>query len=72
MFLHGNAKPHSFLDKSGDIVLKNDPTTKTLDQVDSRRRGFLRELLTGGAAVAVLPAMTTVAFAQDAGKGKGN
>jgi len=34
----------------------------TLEQVDSQRRGFLRELLAGGAAVAALPVMTTVAL----------
>jgi|GEM_PF-2377187 hypothetical protein len=56
--------------------MNNDPVETTLEQVDSQRRGFLRELLAGGAAVAALPVMTTVALGapedqQGAGKGKG-
>ena len=47
-------------------------TTDALELVDARRRKFLRGMLAGGAAVAALPAMSTVALAQvGGGKGKG-
>lgn len=54
----------------------NDETIAALQQVDSRRRGFLSKLLVGGAALVALPAMSTVALGQDetdgaAGKGGG-
>ena len=56
--------------------MSNELVTAALEQVDSQRRGFLRDLLACGAAVAALPVMTTVAFAAPgdqpgAGKGKG-
>jgi hypothetical protein len=52
----------------------NDATASALEHVDVGRRGFLRKLLAGGAAVAALPATSTVVFGkgqQGAGKGKG-
>lgn len=55
----------------------NDVSDSALEHVDERRRGFLGKLLTGGAAAAALPAMSTVAVAQlgakgsAGGKGKG-
>jgi hypothetical protein len=56
--------------------MKNeDLTASALEQVDPQRRGFLQQLLTGGAAAAALPVMSTVALGagngQGAGKGKG-
>ena len=39
-----------------------------LQQVEPQRREFLAKLIAGGVA---LPAMSSVAFAQGAGKGKG-
>ncbi len=52
----------------------NDATASALERVDVGRRGFLGKLLASGAAVAALPAMSTVVFGkgqQGAGKGKG-
>ncbi len=52
----------------------NDATASALEHVDVCRRGFLGKLLAGGAAVAALPATSTVVFGkgqQGAGKGKG-
>ena len=52
----------------------SDATNTALEQVDERRRSFLGKLLTGGAAVAALPTMSTVVLGEDrpgAGKGKG-
>ncbi len=52
----------------------NDAAVSTLEQVNVGRRGFLGKLLAGGAAVAVLPATSTVVLGagqQGAGKGKG-
>ncbi len=44
----------------------------TLRQADESRRGFLGKLLTGGAAAAAIPAMSSLALAQGgAGKGRG-
>ena len=45
-----------------------------LQQVDAKRRGFLTKLLAGGAVAAAIPAMSSVALAEDnnaKGKGKG-
>jgi hypothetical protein len=45
-----------------------------LNQVNEGRRGFLKKMLIGSAAVAVLPLMTSSVMAQDggdAGKGDG-
>lgn len=45
-----------------------------LQQIDSRRRGFLTKLLAGGATLAALPMMSTVALGDeeaDGAKGKG-
>jgi hypothetical protein len=45
-----------------------------LSQVNEERRGFLKKLLIGSAAVAILPLMTSSVMAQDggdAGKGDG-
>ncbi len=43
-----------------------------LQQVDENRRGFLGKLITGGATVAAIPAMSSMALAQGgAGRGKG-
>ena len=57
------------------LMKKNDEAAAVLEQVDSRRRGFLRKLLAGGAAMAALPAMSTVVLAENGqaggGKGKG-
>ena len=53
---------------------KNEETNSALDQIDVSRRGLLEKLLAGGAAVAALPAMSTVALGaegQAGGKGKG-
>ena len=47
----------------------SDDTNVALQQVDSRRRGFLTKLLTGGAALAALPAMSTVVLGDEEGKG---
>lgn len=53
----------------------DDPRDQVLQHVDERRRGFLRKLLVGGAAVVAAPAMSSFVLAQDApvvaGKGKG-
>lgn len=53
----------------------SDETNVALQQVDSRRRGFLTKLLAGGATLAALPAMSTVALGdetpENGGKGKG-
>lgn len=52
----------------------SDETTVAIQQVDARRRGFLTKLLTGGAALAALPAMSTMALGDEqaaGGKGKG-
>ena len=46
-----------------------------LTQVNEERRGFLKKLLIGSAAVAILPLMTSSLVAQDGGddgKGKGD
>jgi hypothetical protein len=43
-----------------------------LSQVNEERRGFLKKLLIGSAAVAVLPLMTSSLVAQDGGQGKGD
>jgi hypothetical protein len=40
---------------------------KALANVNSGRRGFLRGLLLGGAALAALPLVTSTAVAQDQG-----
>ncbi len=52
----------------------DDPRDQVLQHVDERRRGFLRKLLVGGAAVVAAPAMSSFVLAQDApavaGKGK--
>ncbi len=51
----------------------NDATVSALEHVDVGRRGFLGKLLAGGAAVAALPATSTVVFGkgqQGAGKGR--
>lgn len=52
----------------------DDPRDQVLQHVDERRRGFLRNLLVGGAAVVAAPAMSSFVLAQDApaadGKGK--
>ena len=53
---------------------KNDATASAPEHIDVGRRGFLGKLLAGGAAVAALPAMSTVVFGKGqkgAGKGKG-
>ena len=44
---------------------------QALEHVDEGRRGFLRQLLTAGAAVAAVPMMTEVALAQPPAGGKG-
>ena len=51
---------------------------QAFEHVDQRRRGFLRNLLAGGAALVAVPAMSTYALGADAvapagkgGKGKG-
>lgn len=53
----------------------SDEKNVALQQVNSRRRGFLTKLLAGGAALAALPAMSTMALgdedAPEGGKGKG-
>jgi hypothetical protein len=52
----------------------SDATITALKQVDERRRSFLGKLLTGGAAVATLPTMSSVVLGEDrrgGGKGKG-
>lgn len=51
----------------------NDATASAPKHVGVGRRGFLRKLLAGGAAVAALPAIATVAFGKGqkgAGKNK--
>lgn len=51
----------------------SDGTNVAIQQVDSRRRGFLTKLLTGGAALAALPVMSTVALGdEEANGGKGS
>ena len=53
---------------------KNDATASAPGHMDVGRRGFLGKLLAGGAAVAALPAMSTVVLGKGqkgAGKGKG-
>ncbi len=51
----------------------NNEQTPSLEQalqhVDERRRGFLTKLLAGTAAVAAVPMMTSIAFAQQDGEG---
>ena len=46
-----------------------------IQNVDSRRRGFISKLLAGGVAVAAIPAMSSISLGQDddrrGGKGKG-
>ena len=52
----------------------NDAIDSAPEHIDLGRRGFLGKLLAGGAAVAALPATSTVVFGkgqQGAGKGKG-
>ena len=52
----------------------NDATVSALEHANVGRRGFLGKLLAGGAAVAALPATSTVVLGagqQGAGKGKG-
>lgn len=50
----------------------SDETNVALQLVNSRRRGFLTKLLTGGAVLAALPVMSTVALGdEEAGGGKG-
>ncbi len=52
----------------------NEATACALKQVDRDRRGFIGILLKGGAAVAALPAMSTIVLGDDqqsAGKCKG-
>ena len=54
--------------------MSNDATKaleNALTQVNEERRGFLKKLLIGSAAVAVLPLMTSSLVAQD-GEGKGD
>ena len=51
--------------KLESIMDINDATTSALEQVDVGRRGFLGKLLTSGAAVAALPAMSTVVYGND-------
>src|SRR6476660_8817881 len=56
------------------LMNKNDATASAPGHIDVGRRGFLGKLLAGGAAVAALPAMSTVVLGkgqQGAGKGKG-
>jgi hypothetical protein len=43
-----------------------------LNQVNEERRGFLKTLLIGSAAVAILPLMTSSVMAQDGDPGKGD
>lgn len=52
----------------------SNPSETALEQVPEHRRGFLRNLLAGGAVAAALPAMSSVTLGDDqqgAGKGKG-
>ena len=46
---------------------------QALEHVDGNRRGFLKRLLSGSAALAALPLMTSEAVAQEgeSGQGKG-
>jgi len=59
-----------------DLIMKEcEPSNVALSQVAPGRRGFLQKMLTGGVAVAALPAMSTVVLgkddAQGGAKGKG-
>lgn len=53
---------------------RNNPLDEVPRPIDERRRRFLGRLLAGGAAVAAIPAMTTIALGGEddkAGKGRG-
>jgi hypothetical protein len=45
--------------------MANDSVEKALAQVDNHRRGFLKNLLLGSAALAALPLLTSTAVAQE-------
>jgi hypothetical protein len=60
------------------MTIHDNHLDQALEHVDQRRRGFLRNLLAGGAALVAVPAMSTYALGADAaapagkgGKGKG-
>ncbi len=44
--------------------MANDSVEKALAQIDNNRRGFLKNLLLGSAALAVLPLITSTAVAR--------
>jgi hypothetical protein len=49
--------------------MAKDKLEKALANVNSGRRGFLKGMLVGGAALAALPLITSTAVGQDAGQG---
>jgi hypothetical protein len=60
------------------MTIHDNHLDQVIEHVDQRRRGFLRNLLAGGAALVAVPAMSTYALGADAaapagkgGKGKG-
>ena len=60
------------------MTIHDNHLDQALEHVDQRRRGFLRNLLAGGAALVAVPARSTYALGADAaapagkgGKGKG-
>jgi hypothetical protein len=60
------------------MTIHDNHLDQAIGHVDQRRRGFLRNLLAGGAALATVPAMSAYALGADAaapagkgGKGKG-
>ena len=52
--------------------MAKDKLEKALANVNSGRRGFLKGMLLGGAALAALPLITSTAVGQDAGQGGGD
>lgn len=50
--------------------MAKDKLEKALANVNSGRRGFLKGMLLGGAALAALPLVTSTAMGQDAGSGE--